>query len=60
VACFTAYYFSGQTGIYQSQRISISKTGIRNKSSEETLKDIRKRRIERLKQLLSERKTNSK
>ncbi len=26
VACFTAYYFSGHTGIYQAQRISISKT----------------------------------
>jgi H+/Cl- antiporter ClcA len=25
VACFTAYYFSGHTGIYQSQRISVSK-----------------------------------
>jgi H+/Cl- antiporter ClcA len=25
VACFTSYYFSGQSGIYTSQRISISK-----------------------------------
>lgn len=26
VACFTAYYFSGRTGIYESQRIAISKS----------------------------------
>lgn len=25
VACFTAYYFSGHSGIYQSQRIAVSK-----------------------------------
>ena len=25
VACFTAYYFSGHSGIYQSQRLSVSK-----------------------------------
>lgn len=25
VACFTAYYFSGHTGIYQAQRISVTK-----------------------------------
>jgi H+/Cl- antiporter ClcA len=27
VACFTAYYFSGHTGIYQAQRIAVSKEG---------------------------------
>jgi H+/Cl- antiporter ClcA len=26
VACFTAYFFSGHTGIYGSQRIGIAKT----------------------------------
>lgn len=25
IACFTAYYFSGHTGIYQSQRVAVSK-----------------------------------
>jgi H+/Cl- antiporter ClcA len=29
VACFTAYYFSGHSGIYSSQRIAISKAGER-------------------------------
>jgi len=27
VACFTAYYFSGHTGIYHAQRVAVSKTG---------------------------------
>lgn len=27
IACFTAYYFSGHSGIYASQRIAVSKTG---------------------------------
>ncbi|WP_315822449.1 chloride channel protein [Paraflavitalea speifideaquila] len=27
IACFTAYYFSGHSGIYSSQRIAISKSG---------------------------------
>lgn len=27
IACFTAYYFSGHTGIYSSQRSGIPKTG---------------------------------
>ena len=58
VACFTAYYFSGQTGIYQSQRISISKTGTHSTNPNETLKDIRKKRIEKLKRLLSGKKIN--
>ncbi len=30
VACFTAYYFSGHTGIYQSQRLAISKIFVPN------------------------------
>ncbi|AXY72534.1 voltage-gated chloride channel protein [Paraflavitalea soli] len=29
IACFTAYYFSGHSGIYPSQRIAISKPGER-------------------------------
>lgn len=30
VACFSAYYFSGHTGIYQAQRIAVSKAGTRS------------------------------
>ncbi len=26
LACYTAYYFSGHTGIYSSQRVAVSKT----------------------------------
>jgi H+/Cl- antiporter ClcA len=29
VACFTAYYFSGESGIYSAQRIAVSKLGKR-------------------------------
>jgi len=28
VACFTAYYFSGDTGIYRAQRVTASKVGV--------------------------------
>jgi len=30
VACFTAYYFSGHTGIYGSQKVAVSKLAARN------------------------------
>ena len=30
IACFTAYYFSGRSGIYTSQRIAVPKAGIEN------------------------------
>lgn len=30
IACWTAYYFSGHSGIYSSQRIEVKKTGFRN------------------------------
>ncbi|WP_109831141.1 voltage-gated chloride channel family protein [Reichenbachiella versicolor] len=38
VACFTAYYFSGHSGIYSSQRIAISKTH-KEQTVEKTLGD---------------------
>ena len=28
IACFTAYYFSGKSGIYSSQRMSVEKVGV--------------------------------
>ena len=46
VACFTAYYFSGSTGIYSSQRIGVSKIAGFGEP-DETLEAIRRRRIER-------------
>jgi H+/Cl- antiporter ClcA len=43
VACFTAYYFSGHSGIYGSQRIAVAK--FHNKSLEDrTLKQLREKR----------------
>jgi H+/Cl- antiporter ClcA len=41
VACFTAYYFSGHTGIYTSQRVAIAKTAAFDHDTEQSLKDIR-------------------
>ena len=29
IACFTAYYFSGHSGIYHAQRVAVSKGGQR-------------------------------
>jgi H+/Cl- antiporter ClcA len=40
VACFTAYYFSGHTGIYTSQRVVVSKFHT-IEADESTLKDIK-------------------
>ncbi|MEP6747440.1 MAG: voltage-gated chloride channel family protein [Bacteroidota bacterium] len=37
VACFTAYYFSGHTGIYSAQRLAISKTNQAGNNGEVTL-----------------------
>lgn len=46
IACFVAYYFSGHSGIYLSQRIGVSK--LRDSSSEDnlTLAELRSRRRE--------------
>ncbi len=41
VACFTAYYFSGHSGIYQSQRIAVSKIDKLEHHTNKTLRDIR-------------------
>ncbi len=43
VACFAAYYFSGHTGIYQSQRVAVSKFHT-SEANESTLKEIKGRR----------------
>jgi len=45
IACFTAYYFSGHTGIYHAQRLGFSKSNAKLYKNDETLNDIRKHRI---------------
>jgi H+/Cl- antiporter ClcA len=40
IACFTAYYFSGHSGIYSSQRIAVSKLH-HDEPDDETIKKIR-------------------
>jgi H+/Cl- antiporter ClcA len=43
IACFVAYYFSGHSGIYSSQRIGGSKVNFNSQNyNNTTLKDIRK------------------
>jgi H+/Cl- antiporter ClcA len=44
VACFTAYFFSGHSGIYTSQRIAVPKIFGQGYSSEASLSDSMKRR----------------
>ncbi len=52
VACFTAYYFSGNTGIYHAQRIGISKTdGVALPN--ETLSHLRERKVLRNRRIFS-------
>ncbi|HLP05555.1 MAG TPA: chloride channel protein, partial [Paludibacter sp.] len=42
VACFVAYYFSGHTGIYTSQRIGVAKANLPEPSAEkDTIKHVR-------------------
>ncbi|SDZ98256.1 H+/Cl-antiporter ClcA [Arachidicoccus rhizosphaerae] len=46
IACFTAYYFSGHTGIYSAQRLGFSKlTAEHTRDKELTLQKIRKERL---------------
>jgi H+/Cl- antiporter ClcA len=43
VACFTAYYFSGHSGIYNSQRVAVSKFHT-TYHKEETIKQVKQNR----------------
>ncbi len=45
VACFTAYYFSGHSGIYHSQRVAVSKIDSLDHHKDKTLRDVREKRI---------------
>jgi hypothetical protein len=44
VACFTAYFFSGHSGIYSSQRIAVPKVFDEFYSDETSLSESMKRR----------------
>lgn len=50
VACFTAYYFSGHSGIYHAQRVAVSKVSSLNHPTNITLLDVRETRIKNRKQ----------
>ena len=43
VACFTAYYFSGHSGIYGSQRVAVSKLHFKH-TEEHTIKEIKQKK----------------
>ncbi|MFT3949195.1 MAG: voltage-gated chloride channel family protein [Agriterribacter sp.] len=45
IACFTAYYFSGHSGIYNAQRIGVSKVDKLNHHTNETLRELRQKRF---------------
>ena len=45
VACFTAYYFSGHSGIYHAQRVAVSKVDRLSHDKGKTLHDVREKRI---------------
>lgn len=45
VACFTAYYFSGHSGIYHAQRIAVSKVDHLRHHNDTTLHEVREKRI---------------
>lgn len=49
IVCFTAYYFSGHTGIYHAQRLGVSKIQHDDDAVNQTLKQIRDKRIKKQK-----------
>ena len=49
IACFTAYYFSGHSGIYLSQRVGFSKIHDDDSDVDKTLREIRDERINKMK-----------
>jgi len=56
VACFTAYYFSGHSGIYHSQRVAVSKVNHLNHHTNTTLLEVRNKRIKKRKQWIKKSK----
>ena len=47
IACFTAYYFSGHSGIYNSQRLGVSKMHHDDINLNQTLKQIRDNKMKK-------------
>ncbi|MDE3237004.1 MAG: voltage-gated chloride channel family protein [Bacteroidota bacterium] len=45
VACFVAYYFSGHSGIYNAQRIGVSKVAALQQDTGTTLHEVREKRL---------------
>ena len=56
IACFTAYYFSGHSGIYHAQRVAVSKVDRLEHHKNSTLHDVRNKRIKNRKQWLKKSK----
>ncbi|HVV02678.1 MAG TPA: voltage-gated chloride channel family protein [Puia sp.] len=52
IACFTAYYFSGHSGIYHAQRVAVSKVDELGHHHNNTLNEVRDTRIKNRKQWL--------
>lgn len=52
VACFTAYYFSGHSGIYSAQRVMVSKIYGHQFQQVSTVKQMREKRIAKRKSVL--------
>jgi H+/Cl- antiporter ClcA len=52
IASFTAYYFSGHSGIYHSHRVAVSKVNHLQHHTDRTLHDVRNKRIKKRKQWL--------
>jgi H+/Cl- antiporter ClcA len=52
IACFTAYYFSGHSGIYHSQRVAVSKIDKLDHHTDQTLRHVRDKRIKNRRQWL--------
>ncbi|HVU55014.1 MAG TPA: voltage-gated chloride channel family protein [Puia sp.] len=52
VACFTAYYFSGHSGIYHAQRVAVSKIDTLDHHNNSTLHEVRSERIKNRKKWL--------
>lgn len=46
IACFTAYYFSGHSGIYLSQRIGVPKFTSRTSDAGKTLRELRENKTD--------------
>ncbi|HTJ15096.1 MAG TPA: voltage-gated chloride channel family protein [Dinghuibacter sp.] len=52
IACFTAYYFSGHSGIYPSQRVGVSKVDAFREHTGATLREVQHTRLNVRKQWL--------